>query len=354
MAVSTWFALEDTLSPAMLTVRAQTIPPNDMGQLFWDIFFPRQDVPTIDLYDVVTIDERPVADRREWNARGRLIPPRKPATRRVSIVPVESRDKIDEKAMQRLRESTGGNADILREVMGTTLERRVDRLSMANFRRLELDSVTAWTTGIITQRNPENAAQTYAASFGFDTARLNTAGTAWNDAGVNAYNLLLTWISSAEDKVGPIKGAVMRLATLNAILADAPTLPGGETMTRAMLAERVTSDRDRNGPFQFYINENSVDVFDDGGLTWTRTKVWPTHIIAAVPDDGVIGRMAFAPVIRAQDMVAQVGGAAGIDVRGSTVYYEESNGGRELAIEVQLNAIPIPDEQRLFVTDVGV
>lgn len=350
---STWAALLDLLDPATLTVEAQALPPLDRGDvLLWDTFMPREDVDSTRLYSVTTLDYRPAADRREWNARGRLIPAPTPARRQVSIVPIEARDKIDEQEMQRLNESANGNAALIRDMMGVTIPARTERLVDAVYRRLELDAFSAWINGTITQRNPENAAQTYAASFGFDAARLNTAGTAWDNGAVNAYTLLQAWITAAEDMVGPIKGAMLRLATLNAILADAPNLANNVVMTRSQLEERITQDK--GGPFQFYINENRVDVFTDGGTATTRQNVFPAQRIAAIPSDGRIGRTAFAPVVRAMEIAQQVGADGGIDVRGVTVYSEESNGGRELSIEAQLNALPVPEEQRVYVTNTGV
>lgn len=352
MAVASWLALEDLLDPVLLTVEAQALPPNDTGEtLLWDMFFPREDVDSVELQSVTTLDYRPTADRREWNARGRLIPAPTPARRKVSIVPIEARDKISEQEMQRLSETAGGNAQRIRDLIGVSLPQRTERLALSCYRRLELDAITSWTAGTITQRNPENATQTYVASFGFPGSRINTAGTAWNDGGVNAYTLLLAWIAAAEDLVGSIKGAMLRLATLNAILADAPNLENSVTMTRLKLEERISDDR--GSAFQLFVNENSVDVFDDGGTAYTRTKVWPAQRIAAIPSDGKIGRTAFAPVIRAMELSSQVP-EAGVDVRGVTVYHEVGNGGRELAIEAQVNALPIPEEQRIYVTNVGV
>lgn len=352
MAILNWLATEDALSPAALTVRAQTIPLNDQGKLIWDQFFKRMNVDSVKLQDVSTLDYRPASDRREWNTRGRRIPMKTPPRRTVNIVPVEANDKIDELEMQRISESAGGNADIIRGIIGTSIPDRVDRLVESNYRRLELDAMKAWTTGTIIQRNPENAAQTYTASFGFDAARITTAGTAWNDAGVNAYTLLLAWLTTAEDLVGSVEGVMLRLSTLNAILADAPNLPNSVTMTRSQLADRITQDK--GSPFQFFVNENSVDVFDDGGTAHTRTKIWPANVIAAIPTGKQIGSMCFAPVVRAMDLASQVGLDAGIDVRGVAVYYAENNGGRELDIEAQVNAIPVPDEGKIYTTNVGV
>lgn len=352
MAILSWIPDDEELSPAALTVRAQAIPPNDEGQLIWDVFLPRENVDSVKLKDVTTVDFRPASDRREWNGRGRRIPMIRPALRDISIIPVEANDRIDEEEMQKLGESANGNQGVIRDLIGVSIPQRVDRLVESNYRRIELDAIQAWTAGKITQRNPENAAQTFDVSFGFDTARLNTAGTAWNDAGVNAYDLLQAWIVAAEDKVGAIEGAMLRLATLNAILADAPNLQNSVKMTRTELEDRI--QQDKGGPFRLMVNENSVDIFTDGGTAYTRTKVWPAQKIAAIPVGKRVGSTAFAPVLRAMELANQVGPAAGIDVRGVTVYYEESNGGRELSIEAQVNAMPIPDEQKVYVTDAGV
>lgn len=353
MANSTWQALEALLDPVLLTVQAQALPPNDTGEepLIWDIFAPRQDVDSVDLASVTAIDYRPAADRREWNARGRTIPTPTPARRNVSIVPIESNFKVDEQEMQRLSERAGGNAQTVRDLVGVSLPKRIDALVRADYRRLELDFIKAWTTGTIVQRNPENAAQTYTASFGFSGSRYVTAGTAWNDAGVNAYDLLLAAHAAAELLVGPVEGFLMRQATYNVVLADAPNLPNSVRMTRAALNQRISDDLGK--PFEIMIDERSMDIFDDGGTAYTRTKVWPAQKVAAIPAGKKIGTTAFAPVVRAMEL-AQRAPEAGIDVNGVTVYHEISGNGRHLTVEAQLNALTVPDEGKVYVIDAGV
>ena len=60
-----WIEAVDELTPAALTVRAQTVDPTDQGRLYWSGFAPRQNVDSVNLADVTTLDDRPVADRRE-------------------------------------------------------------------------------------------------------------------------------------------------------------------------------------------------------------------------------------------------------------------------------------------------
>ncbi len=349
MADYTWMAAVEELSPAALTVRAQLLSPNDDGRLLWDVFFPRQDVDSIDMREVVGTDARPVADRREWSGRGRLIPMMTPRLKELTMVPIESYDRIDEYEMQRLRERTlGGSAEQIRNLIGVSIPERTDRLAMADYRRLELDAFRAWALGTITQRDPQTG-RGYTASYGIDTGRYQTASTPWSDPGVNAYDEFLAWYEDAIERSGTPAGALMRLSEVRTIQADAPTLLGGVKMTRAQLEERISDDVGQ--PFRFYVNEQSLDPFTDGGLTTAREKVWPAGTIAYVPAGNRIGMTAFAPVTRAMDLSDQVPDA-GIDIRGVTVFHEDENIGRGLTLEAQLNAMPIPNEQNVDVIKV--
>ena len=353
MSTFDWIGQVEALSPAALTRRVQALPANNDGRqpLQWATFAPRENVNSIDVTDMMTTDYRPVADRREWNAPGRYVPPVLPTTRKIEMVPIESYDKIEEREQQKLAEGAFGNADIIIREMGLRIPDRADRLAFANLRRLEMDFHNAWALGTFTQRNAQNGA-TYAFSFGFSSSRYVTAGTAWNDAGVNAYDLFLASIASAEDLIGAVGGAKMRQATLNAILAAAPTIGAGTIRMTFRQLEQDIQDR-RGSGFNIVVDERSVDVFDDGGTAYTRTKVWPAQRVGFIPDDGLIGRTPFAPVRRAMELAAQVPGA-GIDVRDNTVYHYAGNGGKELNMECQLNAFPVPDESRLYVVNAGV
>jgi hypothetical protein len=353
MAFFTFAALMAALSPAALTVRAQTVSPNDRGALIWDRYMPREDVPSIRMADIVTLDDRPAADRREWNAPGRRIPLATPSYKEMEMVPIEAEDVIDEREMQLLNEQTGGNGAIILDLLQARLPARVDRLGRADYRRLEIDVFQAWLNGTIIIRNPQDASKTYTASYQIDSARYITAPTAWNDNSVNAYNLFLQFMEDAVDAVGPIEGAGMRLATLKAIQADAPN-PFGNTspqLTREELRKRIEDEL--GFPFRFDIVENTHQPFDDGGLTKTTTKVWTAHKVAAIPVGGMVGRSGFAPVVRASQM-ANALPSARIDSNGVAVYYLERNDGKELAMQAQLNAFPLPSEQLIYVVDAGV
>jgi hypothetical protein len=198
--------------------------------------------------------------------------------------------------------------------------------------------------------NPQNAAETYTASFGFSASRYQTAGTAWNDGAQNAYNNLISWLNDAENAIGPVRGVLSRRNFILEVQRDAPTMAGGNTMTLRGLEERIQDDTGFD--FSFFPMEDTVEIFDDGGVTTTATKVWPAQRIAAIPVGNIVGAVASAPVVRAMEIARQVPGA-GVSVNGMTAFYEEHNNGRELTVEVQGNQLPIPDEQKMFVMDVG-
>lgn len=346
-----WLAQIEDLTPPALTVVAQAVSPTDQGRLYWSGFFPRQNVDSVKLADVTTLDDRPVADRREWNQRGRHVPPRTPARREVEIVPIEAYDKLGEYEMQRLNERFDANQQKMANIIGVSIPDRVERLALADYRRLEVDMWNAWLSGTITQRNPQNAAETFVASYGIDAGRMQTAATAWNDPSLNAYNEFIAFAEDAIDTLGSLGGFVMRLSLLQAIQADAPDLIGGVSMTRAQLNQRMNDDLGQ--AIRLLVVEDTVDVYDDGGIATTSTKLFTAGKLAAFPADGRIGYTAFAPVVRAMEMARSVP-AAGIDTRGVTVYYDEAGTGRELQIEAQVNALPVPDEQRVFVIATGV
>jgi hypothetical protein len=351
MSTFSWISAIDTLSEPALTVLAQTINPTDVpDNLLYERFFPRENVDSVDLDDITTIDYRPVADRREWNQRGRLIPNKTPDTRKVSIVPIESYFKWGEYEMQKMAERTLGNAAVLQQIMETSIPGKLNQLVESNYRRIEMDVFNAWANGTVIQKNPQTG-ETYTASFNFDATRYTTAPTAWNDGSVNAYNLFQAFLASATERIGPVAGAMMRQATYNAIQADAPQSVSGIVPSRREIEMRL---QDALGTdFAFVINEQTLEPFNDGGTATTSTKVWTAQKVAAIPAGVRVGRTAFAPVVRAMELVRTLPNQ-GIDVRGMTAYYEGGLGGRTLDLEVQVNAMPVPNENKLFVINAGV
>lgn len=346
----TWMHAIEEMSPANLSVLAQLVSPNDDGNLLWDTFMPREDVGSVELKDLTTLTYRPTADRRGWNQHGRRIPLLVPGTRNMEMEPIESNFRVDEREMQRLLERFLGNEALVQQKIMVDVPTRTTGLAQANYRRIEFDTLESWSSGTVTARDPETGFAV-PVSFQFAVERMASAGTAWNAGGFNAYDAFIAWMNDAQAMVGPTKGAVLRLKVRKAILDSAPTLTGGAKMSLAQLQDRVSQDL--NAPFQFYLMENTLDIFNGGGITTTRAHKWPIGKIAAVPNDGIVGKVAFAPVGRAMALSNAVPEAQ-LDVNGNAVFVTEANGGRELDVECQLNAFPVPDENRIAVLDTGI
>jgi hypothetical protein len=345
-----WIAQEQELTDAALTVRAQVIPPNDNGRLYWDVFYNTRDVPSVELQQISgAADYRPVGERREWNARGRQFNVQTPSLSSLEMIPIESYFKIEEREMQRLLEQTQDNQTLFRSLIKVSIPQRVDELVNMNFRRMEMDGMQAWAKGTITVMNP-HLGGTQTVSYGFDASRYQTAGTAWN-AVANAYDAFISWFQDGQDATGGLRGVVLRRATFNEIQKDAPVGLNGLTLTRQQLADRISQDLGIE--FQFLILEQRLDKFSDGGLTVTRTNVWPAGYVAGIPTGTTIGDMARAPVGRAFRL-ARMNPDAQIDVRGMSVFKEIGGNGRELTHECQINAFPLPIEANMWSINAGV
>lgn len=343
---------ELNLSSAALTVRAQTISPNDNGRLRWTAVMPRQDIPDVDISTITTIDFRPVAERREWNARGRVVHIPIPKRGVLSLVPIESTHRIDEYELTKLLIRVANNQQLFRDIVGADIPRRVDTLVGANYRAIERDVFNAWALGQVTVKNPEDNT-TYTASYGFDSTRYTTAGTAWN-ATANAYNDFVAWLRNAIDAVGPIGGVMLRQATLNEVVLDAPNPFAFNTAVPPTIPNVEQRIQDTLGvQFGFAVNEDTIAPYTDVGFAQTKTKVWPVGRVAVIPANDFIGSVGFAPIARAFE-VAGVAPEARIDVNGMTAYRLVKNDGKELQVDVQVNAIPLPIEQRIFVINAGV
>ena len=206
-------------------------------------------------------------------------------------------------------------------------------------------------------RNPVTGSL-YTASFGFDAGRYQVAAPAWTGgSGGTAYDNFMTWLRSAIDAGVPVGGAMMRLSTREAIRTSAPNTafptaaPGTFSPILADVESRIQQELGTD--FRFYLNERHVDVFPDGGIVTAQAKLWPQHTIAIVPPGEVVGYNAFAPVARASE-VARNAPEARIDVRGMSAYVEVANNGRELTVECQVNALPVPLETNVWVIDAGI
>jgi len=344
----------DDLAPARLSVAAQSVDPMDEGRLYWPLFFPRVNSNSIRIRELTPTDFRPVADNREWNADGRHVPFLTPAIKEMELVPTEAHFTIGEREMQLLGEAGDGDRDLIIRQMRARLPERMEDIVTSLYRRLELNMVRAWTDGLCQTTDPKGG--TFTTTFGFAANRILTAGTAWDDAGVNAYNLFSTFVKNGIRKVGRTRGAIMRQATLDVILADAPNAIPGIASTIAPTVAQVEDlirGTHKLPAFTIQVIEDTVDVFADDGVDTTETDVWPVQHVALIPPGGTVGVTHFVPVFRAQELARQIPDAK-LDVRGASVFPISEKNGKMLKIEAQLNIFPVPAERNVYVTDAGV
>jgi hypothetical protein len=127
---------------------------------------------------------------------------------------------------------------------------------------------------------------------------------------------------------------MMRLSTREAIRQSAPNLafPVATNISPVLSDVEARIQDETGADFRFYTNERTVDEFTDGGIVTAQTKLWPQHVVAAVPAGEVVGFNAFAPVARAGEMSRTVPEAK-IDRNGMAVFLESANNGRELTVE---------------------
>lgn len=350
-----WIPLFQTLSPTAMTVRAQAVPVFDTGALIYPRYFSRVDSRSIKLKDYVRPIWRPVADRREWSGNGRPISPKTSNIRDMEMIPIAPNHTIGEHELQRLMEDNGNNAEMARVALGVDINSRVELLADAAYRRVEVDALKSWCDGTIVVRDPDTGtAVTY--TIPVDSGRYQTAGTAWSDSGLNAFTEFTNWLKDGQDTIGAIEGARLRRATFNEIQKDAPAAIFRITNQVAQIGtnelQRAVEDV-IGSSFRFEIAEETADLYTGQGSATTKTKLWTANKIAAIPAGGRIGSVYHAPVLRAMDLPLNAPQSK-VDVRDVSIFPTVENRGKDLFIEGQLNALPVPDDQLLWVINAGI
>lgn len=340
-------------SAAAMTVRAQAVAAQNPDDLRFDIFFRRTPADSMRISEATERDLRFVAERRPYNTRGIEMPEVFGPMREFLFLPIQVRKTIDEEEIQMLGVPTDNERMVL-ELLGTSVPRRVDKMTLADYRRMEVDSFTAWATGQAIAKNYVSKAVALI-DLGFDSARYETAATAWDDAGVNAFTEFVAWYRSAIAMTGGGEGVYLSGAVLEAIRADAPDnqltgLPLGNAELQDIISGQVGS------AFRFVTDDRKFDIPDAAATSDTgtvNTRVWPVESVAVIPQGISVGDARFAPVTRASDVVSQIPSAKATS-RDVTIVYVPNADGTQFEIQAQLNAYPWPNEQRVAVMDTGI
>ena len=335
-----------SLSSGVLTARAQELSPTNNGTLKYQTIMPREDVESTTLSELLDTDFRPVGARRDWNAPGQRLTFKAPSELNLSFTPLESDTLIDEQEMEKLDQRYDGNQQAILDRLKVTVPKRSDTLVEMNYRKLEADVFDSWTKGVVTQKNPQTN-QTYLINYGFPSGRIQVAGAAWTAA--NAYQNFIAWLKDGRTSVrGGIIGAMASSTVIETIIDSAPPLANGQRMN----IDEFNSDiRSRVGfAFTFVANDEEADFYVGGGADTIRRRYFGASKIALIPAGGIVGKSAFAPVRRARALAAEVPEAR-IDIRGVSVFKFGKNNNKSLQIEAQLNAFPVPNENRVWVMD---
>ena len=346
----------DVRSNVALTVIAQSIGIDDVdpaGQYMFPVFFPFTDANSIDIAQLTQTDFRPVAQLREFNAHGKEIPLPTPKITELTMVPREARNGIGEEELTRLEQTYDGNAALVQQQLMSRIPDRVRWLVESIYRGHEVQCAEAWTKGQITAKNPTSGA-TYVVSLGFDSGRLQTADTAWNDGGTNAYNDLVAWYRDVLTDMDA-GGVVLSRLAFNAIQADAPNILdyGGNGVIASTSSIEARVQDAVGAPFRFVLNDTQVDAFTDGGSAYTRTRVWDESYVAAIPASGSVGASHRAGVASAYEALREDDNAP-IDVRGVGVRKNDENKGKYIDLMATALWLGLPEERNVHTIDTGI
>lgn len=335
-----------SVSSAALTVRAQELSPTNNGTLIYQDIMPRVDVDSTVISELVETDFRPVGARRDWNGNGQRITRKTPSRLNLEFTPIENDDLLNEQELDKLDRRYDGNQQLILDNLRLQIPQRGQDLTEMTFRKVEADVIDAWTKGSVTQKDPQSN-RVFTLSYGFATGRIQTASAAWTAS--NAYTNFIAWLKDGRTEMrGGIRGAMASSMVIETIISAAPVLANGMRMN----IDEFNSDiRSRVGfNFAFLANDEEADFYTGGGAETNRRRYFSPSKIALIPTDRRIGKTAFAPVRRARSLAAQVPEAK-IDIRGVSIFTFGKNNNKSLQIEAQLNAFPVPNENKVWVLD---
>jgi hypothetical protein len=288
----------DALNGPALTIRAQALSeldPPDV-ELTWRGIAPRRDVDSVFLGEIFEVDHRPVAERREWDARGKFIPVKSPRILQWSMLPISSYFHLSEYEMQRMLEQHRDNQERFLLAARARVTDRADTHAIAANLRVEVDFYNAWLNNQVDVMNPTDGSRRTVA-INLNGARYPTEDWLNN----NAWEAFVNAAKDARNLVGPLAGCVMRTATLEKIQQDAPQ-PLAVRLTMTELEQRIQQELGTG--FTIREDERTVDIFDDTGVSTTRTNIFTAQKVAFVPrsNNSQIGWTYFTPNVLAMDL----------------------------------------------------
>lgn len=335
----------EELTAANLTIREQARLAENPNDLRWIGIAPRVETRSIKISEITKVDFRAIAGRRAWDAGARELAERLGPAVNWRIMPMGAKHTIDEEQLQLLRERTGNLPQLIQAEIVKDVTQWPSFLSDAVDRSIEVELFEAWMKHQITVKDPETS-EAVVVDLQFDDERYPVEGTAWNDAGINAYDRFRYHLKVARRKIGSVGGVRLRQVTLDEVLKDAPVTPAGYAMTMTEMTARL---REEVPEFKGFItDERTYDANNGTGAVDEQFYV-PTGRVAFQPADGRVGNTHFAPVTRAFDYVK----SDKVSLHNVTVFHYTKNEGKSLVIEAEALPLPLPDERRVYVVNAG-
>ncbi|HYG66110.1 MAG TPA: hypothetical protein VD838_00575 [Anaeromyxobacteraceae bacterium] len=337
----------EALQGRNLTLREQTRLASNPDQLRWQAIFPRRETRSIRISEITQREFRPIGLRREWNAQGHEIPDVLPPRRDFEMIPINPKHTFDEHYLQLLTERTEGVDSVAAGIIMKDVDEWASILAGAAYRQIEVDAFEAWALGQITVLDPVTKEATVV-SLGLDAARYVAEGEAWNVVTGGAYARLVYHLDAAQDMLGGVGAIRMRRATLNTVVATAPTSTAIPRVTAGNIEQVL--EQEGYGEVRVIIDERTYDKPTTNPLVTSPTKYVPTGRVLFQPPSGVVGATHFAPVARAFEYASKDRRVNRNDV---ALFLNPQNNGKTLEEEAQLNAIPMPIEQAVYVVNAG-
>lgn len=335
------------LTPTNLTIREQARLAQNPNETRWRSHAPTVDADSTDLSQIETVDFRPAADYRAWNAQGREIHEVLGPRLQYSIKPMTATHHIDEERLQKLASPAPEMRQLIERGVIGDVNTWPTRLANAVDWGFERAFFQGWCLNTYTVMDPKTGS-TVTVARGISSSRYVTEGTAWSGA-VNAWDRLIFHIGEAQRLFGrPVGGFRIHRSDLAYVIADAPAFGDGTIVNFGNIDTALSQQG--FGPIRAVIDDRTFDGYTDGGSAYTSQLVLPQGRVAFFPANGIVGSTPVVPVVRAYSYVDQ---DRRVNFRDVVILRTPLNEGRTLLLEAERIGLPVPSEQFTYVINVG-
>jgi hypothetical protein len=335
------------LSPSNITIREQARLEENPLDLRWPALFPRLTASSLRIRDLTKADLRLTAEYRAWNANGRELWEAIGPQTEWEILPLTATKHLDEKRLLEFSLPDPSISQLVQNGVVADVNRWGTILADAVHRRIEAAAFQGWLQNTFSMLDPVTGTA-LSGSLGFNALRYVAAGVAWTGtAGTGtAYPGLVTQIQAATRFLGGQPSvARMRDSTFQLVVSSAPAGPNSIRPTVTNVQDRLAEQGIRTG---IVVDERTYDKSTDGGQATTATYYVPTGKIGFQPPDGRIGNTHSIPASRGgKELVTN----RKVNLQDVTIWYSELNRGMTLLMEAENIAVPMPEEQRVYVYD---